>query len=136
MKTSHTITVALGLALGLSAAASADPRFDHRHDRHAGGRAVVVERHVEVHRAPPRGAYGPVYRVDPRHARAQPRHFARYHRGERLPVAYRQPAYVVTDWRAQRLAAPPRGHQWVRDGRDFALIAVATGLIAQIVLSH
>jgi Ni/Co efflux regulator RcnB len=40
------------------------------------------------------------------------------------------------DRRAYRLSPPPRGHEWVQVGPDFVLIAIATGLIAHIVLSQ
>ncbi|WP_426148297.1 RcnB family protein [Polaromonas sp. DSR2-3-2] len=39
-------------------------------------------------------------------------------------------------WRDHRLNAPPRGQQWVQVGSDYVLIAVATGTIAQLVLSQ
>ena len=76
-----------------------------------------------------RGRRGP-----PPHARGVgPDH--RWHRGDRLPPAYRHRQYVVNNWRAHRLSAPPRGYNWVQVGGDYALIAVATGLIAQLVLN-
>ena len=60
----------------------------------------------------------------------------RYSRGDRLPPAYRAHHYVVDDWRAYQLARPPRGQHWVQIGADYALIAIATGVITQIVLGH
>ncbi|VXC69915.1 RcnB family protein [Massilia sp. 9I] len=63
-----------------------------------------------------------------------PRHDLR--RGQRLDREYRDSRYVVTDWRARHLSAPPRGHQWVRAGNDYVLAAIATGLIAQVLLSN
>ncbi|MBE0693267.1 MAG: RcnB family protein, partial [Aquamicrobium sp.] len=39
----------------------------------------------------------------------------------------------VSDHRRHNLKAPPKGHRWVRDGNDFLLVAVATGVIASIV---
>ena len=59
-----------------------------------------------------------------------------FHRGGRIPAEYRSRQYVVNDWRAHRLSAPLRGQQWVQVGADYALIAVATGLIAQLVLNQ
>jgi Ni/Co efflux regulator RcnB len=59
-----------------------------------------------------------------------------YYRGDRLPADYRHRNYVVNDWRSHRLSAPPRGYQWVQSGGDYILIAVATGIIAQILLNH
>lgn len=56
-----------------------------------------------------------------------------YYQGDRLPPP--PSGYVVVnDWRDHRLDPPPRGQQWVRIGSDFVLIAVATGIIAQIIL--
>ena len=39
----------------------------------------------------------------------------------------------VSDHRRHNLKSPPKGHRWVRDGNDFLLVAVATGVIASIV---
>lgn len=59
-----------------------------------------------------------------------------YHRGDRLPAEYRHHNYVVDDWRGHGLSAPPRGYQWVQNGSDYLLIAVATGIIAQLLLNN
>jgi Ni/Co efflux regulator RcnB len=56
-------------------------------------------------------------------------------RGARLPRYYFDRRYYV-DWRAYRLRPPPRGYYWVRDERgDFLLAAVATGLIADLIIN-
>lgn len=65
---------------------------------------------------------------------AGPRHDLR--RGGYLNKEYRSNRYVVSDWRNRHLSAPPRGHQWVRAGNDYVLAAIATGLIAQVLLSN
>lgn len=54
-------------------------------------------------------------------------------RGERLPARYQTHDHVIEDWRALRLSRPPRGHQWVRADRSYALVAIATGRVAQVV---
>jgi Ni/Co efflux regulator RcnB len=59
-----------------------------------------------------------------------------YHRGDRLPNEFRGRQHVVDDYRSHRLSAPPRGHQWVQVGTDYALVAVATGIIAALVLNQ
>jgi Ni/Co efflux regulator RcnB len=59
-----------------------------------------------------------------------------YYRGERLPTYYRSSTYVVNDWRGHRLSAPPRGYHWVQTGADYVLVAIATGIILQIILSQ
>lgn len=59
-----------------------------------------------------------------------------FHRGGRIPQEYRNRQYVVNNWRDHHLNAPPRGQQWVQVGADYALIAIATGVIAQLILSQ
>jgi Ni/Co efflux regulator RcnB len=54
----------------------------------------------------------------------------------RLNQEYRGNRYVVSDWRSRHLSAPPRGHQWVQAGNDYVLAAIATGIIAQVLLSN
>lgn len=57
-----------------------------------------------------------------------------FYRGDRLPWEYRQRTYVVEDWRGHRLSAPPRGYHWVQTGGDYVLVAIATGVILQLLL--
>jgi len=59
-----------------------------------------------------------------------------YYRGDRLPDEYRHRNYVVSDWRSHNLKAPPRGYQWVQSGGDYVLIAIATGIIAELLLNR
>jgi Ni/Co efflux regulator RcnB len=59
-----------------------------------------------------------------------------WHRGDRLPSQYRSHQYVVDDWRGHRLSAPPHGYHWVQAGGDYVLAAIATGVIASILLDH
>ena len=59
-----------------------------------------------------------------------------FRRGGRLPTEYRHNQYVVDDWRGHQLSAPPRGYHWVQTGSDYVLVAIATGIIAQLLLSH
>jgi Ni/Co efflux regulator RcnB len=60
-----------------------------------------------------------------------------YRRGDRIEVVYLEPRYYVDDYEYYHLRQPPRGHRWVRtdDGR-YILVAVATGIIADILLHH
>lgn len=57
-------------------------------------------------------------------------------RGERLPARYQAHQHVVEDWRALRLSKPPRGHQWVDAGESYALVAIATGRVARVVMGR
>lgn len=58
-----------------------------------------------------------------------------WHRGGRLPAQYRDHQYVVDNWHEHHLAPPPRGYQWVQVGNDYVLAAIATGIIAQLLLN-
>lgn len=75
------------------------------------------------------------------HGRDRDHHDNGLHRGwgkgDRLPVVYLEPRYVITDYRAFRLAPPRPGYHWVRvpDGR-IVLVAIASGVIADILLGH
>lgn len=59
-----------------------------------------------------------------------------FRRGGHIPYEYRRPIYVVNNYYGHRLPVPPRGHQWVQVGADYVLIAMATGIIAQIILNQ
>ncbi|WP_295999531.1 RcnB family protein [Rugamonas sp.] len=99
-----------------------DHRDDHHDDRHDERRNDRYDYHQADygHHEGPRGA-------GPRHD---------MHRGERLGPDYRGHQYVVDDWRGHRLSAPPRGQHWVQVGGDYVLVAVATGIIADILLNN
>jgi Ni/Co efflux regulator RcnB len=64
------------------------------------------------------------------------REYRQFHRGERLPQYYRHRHYIVNDWRGHHLRPPPRGYQWVQVGTDYLLVALATGLIADILVGR
>ncbi len=48
---------------------------------------------------------------------------------------HRSRPYVVTNYATHLLSAPPRV-PWVQVGSDYVLIAIATGLIANIILNN
>lgn len=146
MNTRHLITAALAAAtLGMAGTASADDerrygprgdrweqrhddrrfdRQDHRHDarrfdRHGGQHVQRDVRIVHEYRYGPRAA-GP-----------------RWHRGGYVPRDVWQHRRVAwNQHRHARLYAPPRGHQWVQVDGEFLLVAVATGLIANVILNR
>ena len=98
-----------------------DQSYQRDNDRHDNGRYDNDRRDArQYHRDDKRGG--------------GPRHDLR--RGQRLNQEYRGNRYVVSDWRARHLSAPPRGHQWVQAGNDYVLAAIATGIIAQVLLSN
>jgi Ni/Co efflux regulator RcnB len=94
---------------------------EHRHvDRH-------VERHVhvDVH-------HHPRFHAGHYHRPAGYRVYS-WRPGMTLPAAYYAPRYVVHDYRAYHLHAPPRGHHWVRVDHDVVLAAIATGAVVAVV---
>lgn len=125
--TSNKITAGMvALALGLSTTwASAQP-----HDRDKGRPGGGTPPHAQAHGAK---GHGPGHPGD--HGRgAGPGH--KFHKGDRLPNEWRTRQYVVNDWHAHHLKRPPRGYHWVQTGTDYVLVAIATGVIAQIILSQ
>jgi Ni/Co efflux regulator RcnB len=59
-----------------------------------------------------------------------------FRRGGYIPREYYNHMYVVNDYRIHDLPKPPHNHQWVQVGADYVLIAIATGIIASIVLNN
>jgi len=60
-----------------------------------------------------------------------------YKKGGTVPRDYRDDRYVVSNWQAEHLREPPRGYHWVRsDNGDFLLVAISTGVITDLMLSH
>lgn len=65
-----------------------------------------------------------------------------YHRGHhkqdyRRGVVYVERRVYVDDYPRYHLHEPPHGHRWVRsDDGKYVLIAVATGIIADVLLHH
>jgi Ni/Co efflux regulator RcnB len=72
----------------------------------------------------------------PQHADAPPPHHPDWRRGQRLSSDYRDREYVVDDWHDHGLRQPPRGYQWVGVGGDYLLVAVTSGIIAQVIFSQ
>ena len=69
-----------------------------------------------VHVLPPQGEPPPQWqgRGAERGERRWTPQAPRLRPGDQLPPEYRQRQFVVNDWRAHRLYAPPPGHQWVQ----------------------
>lgn len=59
-----------------------------------------------------------------------------FRRGGYIPHEFRNRQYIVNNYRTHYLSPPPYGHQWVQVGPDYVLVAIATGLIANIILNH
>jgi Ni/Co efflux regulator RcnB len=89
-----------------------------------GGTAAMAAPHDD-HRGPDRGHQANNDRGD---------HHS-WRRGERLPDTYRARSHYV-DYRSHHLRKPPRGYQWVQADNNYALIALTSGLISEIIASR
>ncbi|HEY4293511.1 RcnB family protein [Luteibacter sp.] len=70
------------------------------------------------------------YGHDDHHSDWHPRPGGHWERGHR----YDGRVVVINDWHNRHLRTPPRGYHWVRaDNNDLLLVAVATGIIADII---
>ena len=59
-----------------------------------------------------------------------------WRRGDRLPITYRAPAYIVPNAAYYHLAPPPPGYDWVRVGNNAVLAAVATGVVLSVIANE
>jgi Ni/Co efflux regulator RcnB len=73
-------------------------------------------------------------RFEHRDMRFAPRHV--WVRGEHFRPVYGRSYFVVNDWYRYHLRRPPYGYHWVRYGDDYLLVALGTGIIADMLLSH
>lgn len=119
-----------------------ETRQDHRQDRRADRRDDRRDRREDrAERREDRRDDRNDRRYSRDHDRRAPAYYysargPEFRRGHHMPSALRSPQYVVVNYQRHHLKAPPRGHQWVQVGADYVLVAVATGLIAHILLSH
>ncbi len=126
--------VAMSLTLGNFAFAEGNDRHDERGRNDRAQRSDQGGERGNEGRRDRRDDQPREYEDGRRGPGAGPNH--EFHRGERLSSEYRHRNYVVDDWREQRLSAPPRGYHWVQTGADYVLVAIATGIIAQILLGR
>ena len=146
IKSKRMAVAAAALAMCMVGSAFAQgTRFDRGSDRNDRFGPQQQQRHdgpgYDRGRPDDRSDYRSDYRSDDRPGRrfdhrGHPHPHAEWRRGGRVPSEYRGRQYVVNDWRGHRLQQPPRGYRWVGVGGDFVLAAVATGLIAQIVIGR
>jgi Ni/Co efflux regulator RcnB len=92
-----------------------DHGYDHHDDHHDNGHD---NRHDDRH-----DDHG-------NHGNWHPQPHGHWERGRR----YDGRVVIVNDYRTRHLREPPRGYHWVRaDNNDLLLVAIATGVIADIV---
>lgn len=122
--------------------------YDHRNDRHDNDRHDWDRDHRGHDHdyrpaPPPRYVYRPAPRARVVYRPAPPPRWAAYspprgyyahtwRRGERLPVAYYEPRYVIGNYHDCGLRAPPVGYHWVRVNNDAVLAAIATGVVLDV----
>ncbi|HEY4068647.1 MAG TPA: RcnB family protein [Burkholderiaceae bacterium] len=119
-KSKAIVSAIAALCMGMNGLAFAQgndhDRDNHRDDHHA----APARGHAAAPMARGRGA-GPDHN---------------FYKGGRLPANYRGHEYVVDDWRGHHLNQPPRGYQWVQVGGDYVMVAIATGIIASLLLNQ
>ena len=131
MKCKAAITAVLALSMATGQLAFAQGNSNHDRDRGDNDRRQQDHRMSSNHHD--NRDFGRRHEEERSRGRgAGPNH--EYYRGDRLPAEYRHRNYVVDDWRGHHLSAPPSGYHWVQAGNDYILIAIATGIIAQLLL--
>jgi Ni/Co efflux regulator RcnB len=146
-----TIMAAMALSLLASSLVLADPpadgghdRGDHREWRHDQGEHRDERRDERHHdRDERRDERWREHREHEEHRYRERFDSGRYERprgwyehewrrGERLPIAYRESAYVIPDIAVYHLRPPPPGYYWVRVDNNAVLAAVATGVVVDV----
>jgi len=123
MKRFLTASLAVLMLAGGAGAASAQ---DWRRDHNNNGRYDQRDRAYEQGRRDQA-------RAEDRRDR---REYRRWAKGQRLDARYRDHRYYVSDYRRYGLRQPPRGYRWQRVDNQFLLTAVATGLIASVIIAN
>ncbi len=133
--------LAASMLTGPLAFAQGDSRFGDRGRNDQGQRSDERERRGNDARPSNNNGRGNAYGNNKRYERTDRRERGvgpdqGYYRGDRMPLQYRSRQYVIEDWRGHQLSAPPRGYHWVQSGGDYVLVAIATGIILQLLLSN
>lgn len=143
----NLIATVLGLSLLASGAAMANPGKGPEHRPAAPSAHAPVRANPPSHPGAPGKGVAPAHRPAPpamahghgpaRHVAPPPRHMAPppvvYRPGYRLPPHVH--GIQVRDYRAHGLRKAPRGHEWRRIDNRYLLVAIATGVITEVVLN-
>ena len=147
----RTVMAAMVLSLLTGTVALADPPQDYHHDRDQRQDQRHDEhhdrdqRHDEHHdrdqrrdehydRREDRGREMREHRNfdSGRYRRPHGWYAHRWRRGDRLPLAWRGPAYVIPDYGYYRLRPPPPGYYWVRVDDNAVLAVIGTGIVVDV----
>jgi len=130
----RTVMAAMVASLLAGSLALADPPeyhhdrgHDQGHDWHQGRDWHHDDHHGDWHRDHHFNAG--------RYERPHGWHSHHWRRGERLPYAYREEAYVIPNAPVYHLRPPPRGYYWVRVDNNAVLAAVATGVVLDVAVN-
>jgi Ni/Co efflux regulator RcnB len=143
MKRLAITALALSLLAG-TAATAAPQRYDERDNvRYEQGRHDDRRDDRRDHRADDRADrrdhradYRDDRRDDRRDYRNDRRDYRHWARGQRLDQRYRDNRYYVSDYHRHGLRAPPRGYRWQRVDDQYVMAAIATGLIASVIIAN
>ena len=116
LKTLAGLLVAAAVAVPAIAMAQDDKRDERQTEQRHDDRRAAPAAHDEHERG-----------AGPQHS---------WHKGDRIPDNYRDKRYEVSDWKAHNLRQPPSGYHWVNVNGDYVLAAVATGVIADLLLNN
>jgi Ni/Co efflux regulator RcnB len=144
-------TMAFGMALSMLAApvamAQPDQHGDQHSDQHSDQHAApqhstmqhttvqhtTMQQHTMMQHAPVQ--HSPIQHQYVQHQSIQPApredQVSSHHwqHGQHYNGSRR----VVSNWQYYHLRQPPHGYEWVQDGSQFVLIAVASGIIADVI---
>jgi len=124
MKKHLTAALAATLFFGGAGAALAQPRWDR--DHHDRGRYEHWDRRDRHDRWERRRHDGWNSR---RHWRSE------WRRGHRMEWSYWRHGRHI-DWRRHHLRRPPYGYEWREVNGNYVLAAIATGLIADLIINN
>lgn len=134
----------IGLSLLAPSLAWADQQGQHMQPDHPQQTSRPAAPHGPTQHAPMQQAnhgamssrapdqHGPTQQRPPmpeEHAQMGEQH--RWHNGDH----YNGNREVVNDWGEHHLRQPPSGYEWVQDGNQYVLIAITSGIIADIFLN-
>ncbi len=130
MKNYLKSTMAFGIALSMLAAPVAMAQQD-QHDNGQQGQFHADQKPGE----PDQHATAPQH-VEDQHMQQPPAHHdapSQHH--WQNGSHYTGSRHVVNrgDWDRYHLRQPPQGYEWVQDGNQFVLIAIGSGIIAQVL---
>lgn len=116
---------AMVLSLAVGSLALADPPQGYDQQHHDEHHHMVDHHRPVMHHAPARFVTG-------RYVRPHGYYRHTWRRGDRLPPAYRDSAYVIPNVAVYHLRPAPPGYYWIRVDSNAVLASVATGAVVDV----